>query len=157
MVFGTIAPCDGIAEGHFGMRYVLASREVITASIECMMRAHRFDGMVLLGSCDKIVPAMLMNAARLDVPAILVNGGPMYPAEYKGKHWDGNIITEAIGWKKQGLIDEAEFEHIENIAEPGMVHAQCMVQRIRCAALQKRWGCLYLVVARCLRYRRSVG
>lgn len=119
MVFGTIAPCDGIAEGHFGMRYVLASREVITASIECMMRAHRFDGMVLLGSCDKIVPAMLMAAARLDVPAILVNGGPMYPAEYKGKHWDGNIITEAIGWKKQGLIDEAEFEHIEDIAEPG--------------------------------------
>ena len=119
MVFGTIAPCDGIAEGHFGMRYVLAAREVITASIEVMMRAHRFDGMVLLGSCDKIVPAMLMAAARIDVPAILVNGGPMYPAEYKGKHWDGNIITEAIGWKKQGLIDEAEFEHIENIAEPG--------------------------------------
>lgn len=119
MVFGTIAPCDGIAEGHFGMRYVLAAREVITASIEVMMRAHRFDGMVLLGSCDKIVPGMLMAAARIDVPAIVVNGGPMYPAEYKGKHWDGNIITEAIGWKKQGLIDEEEFAHIEDIAEPG--------------------------------------
>jgi dihydroxy-acid dehydratase len=119
MVFGTIAPCDGIAEGHLGMRYILAAREVITASIEVMMRAHRFDGMVLLGSCDKIVPAMLMAAARLDVPAIMVNGGPMYPAEYKGKHWDGNIVTEAIGWKKRGEIDEAEFAHIENIAEPG--------------------------------------
>ncbi|WP_017891569.1 dihydroxy-acid dehydratase [Serratia sp. S4] len=119
MVFGTIAPCDGIAEGHLGMRYILAAREVITASIEVMMRAHRFDGMVLLGSCDKIVPAMLMAAARLDVPAIIVNGGPMYPAEYKGKHWDGNIVTEAIGWKKRGEIDEAEFAHIENIAEPG--------------------------------------
>lgn len=119
MVFGTIAPCDGIAEGHLGMRYILAAREVITMSIESMMRAHRFDGMVLLGSCDKIVPAMLMAAARLDVPAIMVNGGPMYPAEYKGKHWDGNIVTEAIGWKKRGEIDEAEFAHIENIAEPG--------------------------------------
>ncbi len=119
MMFGTIAPCDGIAEGHLGMRYILAAREVITASIEVMMRAHRFDGMVLLGSCDKIVPAMLMAAARLDVPAILVNGGPMYPAEYKGKHWDGNIITEALGWKKRGQITEEEFQHIENIAEPG--------------------------------------
>lgn len=119
MVFGTIAPCDGIAEGHLGMRYILAAREVIAASIETMMRAHRFDGMVLLGSCDKIVPAMLMAAARLDIPAIMVNGGPMYPAVYKGKHWDGNIVTEAIGWKKRGEIDEAEFAYIENIAEPG--------------------------------------
>ncbi|WP_312582414.1 dihydroxy-acid dehydratase [Atlantibacter hermannii] len=119
MVFGTIAPCDGIAEGHLGMRYILAAREVIVSSIEVMMRAHRFDGMVLLGSCDKIVPAMLMAAARLNVPAILVNGGPMYPAEYKGKHWDGNIVTEAIGWKRRGEIDDAEFRHIEDIAEPG--------------------------------------
>lgn len=119
MVFGTIAPCDGIAEGHLGMRYILASREIITASVEAMIRAHRFDGMVLLGSCDKIVPAMLMAAARLNIPAIMVNGGPMYPAEYKGKHWDGNIITEAVGWKARGEIDEAEFAHIENIAEPG--------------------------------------
>lgn len=120
MVFGTIAPCDGIAEGHLGMRYILAAREIICASIEVMMRAHRFDGMVLLGSCDKIVPAMLMAAARLDLPAILVSGGPMYPAEYKGKHWDGNIVTEAIGWKKRGEISEEEFAHIENIAEPGV-------------------------------------
>ncbi|EKY3179070.1 dihydroxy-acid dehydratase [Cronobacter turicensis] len=119
MVFGTIAPCDGIAEGHLGMRYILAAREVIAASIETMVRAHRFDGMVLLGSCDKIVPAMLMTAARLDIPAIMVNGGPMYPAQYQGKHWDGNIVTEAIGWKKRGEITEAEFAHIENIAEPG--------------------------------------
>ncbi|WP_269472654.1 dihydroxy-acid dehydratase [Vibrio taketomensis] len=119
MMFGTIAPCDGIAEGHLGMRYILAAREVITASIEIMVRAHRFDGMVLLGSCDKIVPGMLMAAARLDIPAILVNGGPMYPAEYQGKHWDGNIVTEAIGWKQRGEISEEEFRHIEDIAEPG--------------------------------------
>lgn len=119
MMFGTIAPCDGIAEGHLGMRYILAAREVITASIEIMVRAHRFDGMVLLGSCDKIVPGMLMAAARLDIPAILVNGGPMYPAEYQGKHWDGNIVTEAIGWKQRGEISEEEFRYIEDIAEPG--------------------------------------
>jgi dihydroxy-acid dehydratase len=119
MSFGTIAPCDGIAEGHLGMRYALAARDVITASIEVMVRAHRFDGMVLLGSCDKIVPAQLMAAARLDIPAIFVNGGPMMPAEYKGKHWDGNIVVEAIGWKKRGQIDAAEFRHIEDIAEPG--------------------------------------
>ena len=119
MTFGTIAPCDGIAEGHLGMRYALASRDVITASIEVMVRAHRFDGMVLLGSCDKIVPAQLMAAARLDIPAIFVNGGPMAPAEYKGKHWDGNIVVEAIGWKQRGQIDEAEFRRIEDLAEPG--------------------------------------
>ncbi len=119
MTFGTIAPCDGIAEGHLGMRYALAARDVITASIEVMVRAHGFDGMVLLGSCDKIVPAQLMAAARLDIPAIFVNGGPMVPAEYQGRHWDGNIVVEAIGWKKRGQIDAAEFRRIEDIAEPG--------------------------------------
>ncbi|WP_036801652.1 dihydroxy-acid dehydratase [Photobacterium marinum] len=119
MTFGTIAPCDGIAEGHIGMRYILAAREIITASIEIMTRAHQFDGLVLLGSCDKIVPGMLMAAARLDLPAILVNGGPMYPAEYNGKHWDGNIVTEAIGWKQRGEISDDEFRRIEDLAEPG--------------------------------------
>ena len=119
MSFGTIAPCDGIAEGHLGMRYALPARDVIAASIEVMVRAHRFDGMVLLGSCDKIVPAQLMAAARLDISAIFVNGGPMYPANYRGKHWDGNIVVEAIGWKRRGEIDEAEFRRIEDIAEPG--------------------------------------
>ena len=119
MSFGTIAPCDGIAEGHLGMRYALPARDVIAALIEVMVRAHRFDGMVLLGSCDKIVPAQLMAAARLDIPAIFVNGGPMYPANYRGKHWDGNIVVEAIGWKQRGEISDAEFRHIEDIAEPG--------------------------------------
>lgn len=118
MTFSTIAPCDGIAEGHTGMRYILPARDLITSSIECMVRAHRFDGMVLLGSCDKIVPGMLMAAARLDIPAMLLNGGPMHPATYKGKHWDGNIITEAIGWKQRGEITQEEFIRIENLAEP---------------------------------------
>ena len=118
MEFGTIAPCDGIAEGHEGMRYILPARDLIASSIECMMRAHRFDGMVMLGSCDKIVPGMLMAAARLDIPALLVNGGPMLPASYRGKHYDGNIVTESIGWKQRGEIDEAQFAAIENLAEP---------------------------------------
>ncbi len=119
MTFGTIAACDGIAEGHLGMRYALASRDAITASIEVMARAHAFDGLVLLGSCDKIVPAQLMAAARLDLPAIFINGGPMYPARYQGKDWDGNIVVEAIGWKQRGEIDDAEFRKIEDLAEPG--------------------------------------
>ena len=118
MEFGTIAPCDGIAEGHEGMRYILPARDLIASSIECMVRAHRFDGMVMLGSCDKIVPGMLMAAARLDIPALLVNGGPMLPASYRGKHYDGNIVTESIGWKQRGEIDEAQFAAIENLAEP---------------------------------------
>lgn len=118
MEFSTVAPCDGIAEGHEGMRYILPTRDLVASSIECMVRAHRFDGLVLLGSCDKIVPGMLMAAARLEMPAIFLNGGPMYPASYCGKHYDGNIITEAIGWKQQGKIDEKEFERIENLAEP---------------------------------------
>ncbi len=119
MTFGVIAPCDGIAEGHEGMRYILPARDLIASSIECMVRAHRFDGMVLLGSCDKIVPGMLMAAARLDIPALLLNGGPMQPACYNGKHYDGNIVTEAIGWKQRGEITEEEFRRIENLAEPG--------------------------------------
>lgn len=118
VTFSTIAPCDGIAEGHIGMRYVLPARDVIADSVECMVRAHKFDAMVLVGSCDKIVPGMLMAAARLDIPSIFLNGGPMFPAEYKGKHYDGNIVTEAVGWKKQGKIDDDEFRKIENLAEP---------------------------------------
>ena len=118
MTFGTIAPCDGIAEGHDGMRYILPSRDLIASSVECMVRAHKFDGLVLLGSCDKIVPGLLMAAARLDIPAIFCNSGPMMPACYKGRHWDGNIVTEAVGWKQRGEITQEEFEAIENLAEP---------------------------------------
>ena len=118
MTFGAIAPCDGIAEGGIGMRYILPSRDLIASSVECMVRSHGFDGLVMLGSCDKIVPGLLMAAARLDISAIFCNAGPMYPAVYKGRHWDGNIISEAIGWKERGLIDEAEFKKIEDLAEP---------------------------------------
>ncbi len=83
--FHTIVVCDGIAMGHDGMKYSLPSRDIIAASIEIMVEAHKFDGMVLVGSCDKIVPGMLMAAAHLNIPTIFVNGGPMLPGNFKGQ------------------------------------------------------------------------
>lgn len=118
VVFSTIAPCDGIGEGHGGMRYSLPARELIADSVETMARLNRLDGLVLVGSCDKIVPGMIMAAARLDIPCIFINGGAMYPACFEGRHYDGNIVPEAVGWKRRGLIDEAAFRRIEDIAEP---------------------------------------
>jgi len=94
--FNTIAVCDGIAMGHEGMRYSLPSRDIITASIEIMVEAHRLDGMVLIGSCDKIVPGMLMAAAHLNIPTIVVNGGPMLPGYYKGQKLTGSKGLELM-------------------------------------------------------------
>ena len=82
--FNTIAICDGIAQGHSGMRFVLPSRELIVDSIEVMVRAHHFDGLVFLASCDKIVPAMARAAGRLNLPCVFVTGGPMHAGMYKG-------------------------------------------------------------------------
>jgi len=87
--FHTIAVCDGIAMGHEGMRYPLPSRDIIAASIEIMVEAHKLDGMVLIGSCDKIVPGMLMAAGHLGIPAIVVNGGPMLPGYFRGQKYTG--------------------------------------------------------------------
>lgn len=117
--FGTIAACDGIAQGHEGMRYILPTRDLIANDIEMMIQAHRFDGMVLLGSCDKIVPGMLMAAARLDIPSILVNGGPMLPGHFKGKDTDSSIVQESLGALKAGEMTEAEYLELENCACPG--------------------------------------
>ncbi|MEG0752564.1 MAG: dihydroxy-acid dehydratase, partial [Angelakisella sp.] len=83
----TISICDGFAQGHVGMCSVLPSREVITDSIEVYANAHRLDGLVLIGGCDKIVPAMLMAALRVNIPTIIVTGGPMLPGEYNGKSY----------------------------------------------------------------------
>lgn len=94
--FNTIAVCDGIAMGHEGMRYPLPSRDIITASIEIMVEAHKLDGMVLIGSCDKIVPGMLMAAAHLNIPTIVVNGGPMLPGYYKGQKLTGSKGLELM-------------------------------------------------------------
>jgi dihydroxy-acid dehydratase len=90
--FGVIGACDGIANGHEGMKYILPSREIICNSIEIEAQAHRLDALVLLGSCDKIIPGMLMAAARLNIPCIIVNGGPMVGGiEFDGRKAGKNI------------------------------------------------------------------
>ncbi|MDD2568790.1 MAG: dihydroxy-acid dehydratase, partial [Clostridia bacterium] len=95
--FPAIAVCDGIAMGHEGMKYSLASRELIADSIEVMALAHAFDALVFIPNCDKVVPGMLMAAARLDLPSIFVSGGPMLTGSYKGKVLDLNSTFEAVG------------------------------------------------------------
>ena len=99
MEFNTIAVCDGIAMGHEGMKYSLVTREIIADSIECMCKAHCFDGLVFIPNCDKIVPGMLIAAARLNIPAIFCSGGPMLslPDECGGKGMDLNSVFEAVG------------------------------------------------------------
>jgi dihydroxy-acid dehydratase len=117
--FNTIGICDGIAMGHVGMKYSLPSRELIADSIELMVEAHRFDAMVLISTCDKIVPGHLMAAARLDIPSIVVTGGPMLPGDYRGQPADVITVFEAIGWYRAGKIDEKELAYIESVACPG--------------------------------------
>jgi len=113
--FNTIAPCDGIAQGR-GMHYILPMRDVIAASVELMARANRFDGLVMLCSCDKIVPGMLMAAARLDIPTLFVTGGPMMPVEHDGRPLVLSDVKEAMGRYQAGEIDAAEFHTIECLA-----------------------------------------
>lgn len=109
--FGTIACCDGIAEAHEGMRYILPSRDLIADSVEVQARAHKLDGLVLLASCDKIVPGMMMAAARLDIPCIIIHGGCMLsgPAFREHTHVDATFVAEAQGMMDVGKIDEAQF------------------------------------------------
>ncbi|GAB7386678.1 dihydroxy-acid dehydratase [Bacillaceae bacterium] len=111
--FGVIALCDGITQGHDGMYYVLPSREIIADSIEIQVQAHRLDGIVMLGSCDKIVPAMLMAMYRVNIPALLVTGGPMMPGNYDGESRAIYEIREAAGKLARGLITLEQFEEME--------------------------------------------
>ncbi len=117
--FPAIGVCDGIAMGHTGMKYSLASRELIADSIEVMALAHAFDGLVFIPNCDKIVPGMLMAAARLDVPSIFVSGGPMLTGYANGKTLDLNSLFEAVGELAAGKITACELEEIEECACPG--------------------------------------
>jgi dihydroxy-acid dehydratase len=117
--FNTMAICDGIAMNHDGMRYSLASREIVADTVESMAQAHQFDALVLIPTCDKIVPGMLMAAARLDIPAIVVTGGPMLPGEYKDKAVDLIDVYEAVGAVKSGKMNEEELEELERCACPG--------------------------------------
>jgi dihydroxy-acid dehydratase len=117
--FNTIAICDGLAQGHRGMCYSLPSRDLIADSIELVVEAHRFDGMVMLPSCDKIVPGHLMAAARLNLPTIVVTGGPMLPGEWRGQKLTLVDAREAAGQTKAGKLSEHELAEIEEAACPG--------------------------------------
>jgi len=117
--FGVIAACDGIAQAHVGMHYILPTRDLIAADVEMMVQAHQLDAVVLLGSCDKIVPGMLMAAARLDVPAIMVVGGPMEGGcEFDGRASDVTSLTEGLGMLGAGKIDEATLRRLEDQVAP---------------------------------------
>lgn len=116
--FPAIGICDGIAMNHSGMKYPLASRELIADSIEAVAMGHKFDGLVLIGNCDKIVPGMLMAAARLNIPAIYISGGPMLSGKNHGKRVDLVTTFEAVGSYSNGKIDEAELKSFEMTACP---------------------------------------
>ncbi|MFA6815221.1 MAG: dihydroxy-acid dehydratase [Lentisphaeria bacterium] len=118
--FNTIGVCDGIAMGHSGMNYSLCTRELIADSVECMVRAHRFDGLVFIPNCDKIVPGMLMAAARLNLPSIFVSGGAMLSleSEDRSRCLDLNSVFEGVGAFKAGKIQEEELTRLEESACP---------------------------------------
>jgi len=117
--FNTIGICDGIAMGTQGMCFSLPSREVIADSLELMLEAHRFDAVVAIASCDKIVPGMLMALARVDIPAIMLTGGPMMPGEWRGQTLDIISAFEAVGAVKAGRMTELEAKEIEDRCCPG--------------------------------------
>ena len=100
ILFPSIGVCDGIAMGHEGMKYSLASRELVADSVETMAMAHCFDALVLVPNCDKIVPGMLMAAARLNIPSIVLSGGPMLPGKRDGKEISLQDMFEAVGAEK---------------------------------------------------------
>ncbi len=120
--FGTIGICDGIAMNHTGMKYSLGSRELIADSIEVMAVAHAFDAMIMVTNCDKIVPGMLMAAARLDIPTIVISGGPMLAGEHPEKAGSEKIdlitVFEAVGAVLSGKMTEKELSVIEDTACP---------------------------------------
>ena len=119
MEFGVIGVCDGLAMGHEGMRYSLATRELIADSIECMAKAHAFDALVLIPNCDKIVPGMLMAAARINIPTIIVSGGPMMAGRYRGKDISVTQLFQGKGAVMGGKITEEELAEMEECACPG--------------------------------------
>ena len=114
-----IGVCDGIAMGHQGMKYSLVTRELIADSIECMATAHAFDAMVLVPNCDKIVPGMLIGAARMNLPTVLVSGGPMLAGNVNGRKSNLSVTFEAVGAYTAGKITEEELKEFEDHACPG--------------------------------------
>ncbi|WP_346675935.1 dihydroxy-acid dehydratase [Methanobrevibacter woesei] len=117
--FNTMAVCDGISMNHDGMKYSLPSREIIAATVESMAKGHSLDGLVLIPSCDKVVPGMIMGASRVNIPTIVVTGGPMESGRYKGKNVDLISVYEAVGELSAGKITEKEVDELERCACPG--------------------------------------
>ncbi len=117
--FSTIAVCDGIAMGHAGMRFSLPSRELVADAVETMVSAHALDALIFVPNCDKVVPGMLMAAARLDIPAIFVSGGPMLAGRFRGNDVDVNSVFEAVGRYAAGRMSEEDLEELELGACPG--------------------------------------
>ena len=115
----SIGVCDGIAMGHIGMKYSLASRELIADSVETMVMAHQLDGVVLVPNCDKIVPGMVMAAVRMDIPAVVCSGGPMLAGTYNGEETSLSKMFEAVGAYKAGLIDACKLDECEKGVCPG--------------------------------------
>ena len=120
LIFSTIAVSDGISMGHEGMRASLVSREVIADSVELVMHAERFDGMVTIAGCDKSLPGMLMAAGRINRPAIFLYGGSSLPGVYNGKDISIVDVFEGIGAFEKGIISEEELYNIECAACPGV-------------------------------------
>lgn len=114
-----IGVCDGIAMGHIGMKFSLPSRELIADSVETLAQAHQFDALVLIPNCDKIVPGMLMAAARLNIPSIIISGGPMLAGRYDGQEISLSKTFETVGAYKAGLIDDAKLQECETGSCPG--------------------------------------
>jgi len=119
VVFNTIGVCDGIAMNHEGMKYSLPSRELIADSLEIMATSHPFDGLVLMASCDKIIPGMLIAAARVNIPSIFLSGGPMLPGKIHGQDTGLDKVFEAVGRYKSGKISQEELDVFECAACPG--------------------------------------
>src|SRR5512137_340994 len=119
MEFSTIGICDGIAMNHEGMKYSLGSRELVADSVEVMAKAYPFDGLVLIPNCDKIIPGMMMAALRLNIPAIVVSGGPMLAGRFRGKAVDLISVFEGVGGVKSGRVSEEELQVLEDYACPG--------------------------------------
>jgi dihydroxy-acid dehydratase len=117
--FPAIGVCDGIAMGHVGMKYSLASRELIADSVEVMTVGHPFDGLVLIPNCDKIIPGMLMAALRLNIPAIVISGGPMLAGKLRGKPVDLITVFEGVGAVKSGKMTGRQLKELEDCACPG--------------------------------------
>jgi len=118
--FSTIGVCDGLAMNHEGMKYSLPSRELIADSIEIMVKAHAFDALVLVPNCDKIIPGMIMGALRVNLPTILISGGPMLAGVCQGKNIALSNVFEAVGKVKAGSLSEQELKEIEDYACPGV-------------------------------------